>query len=214
MKQYTGREEFLLDKPLCGIGHIELSLAFGSIDAQRILEIETCSQRLCHADAENAIIHISHFEFILSVAHENAADMGEAVEIVFHSLDPDHGLAVFIDSESVVFERLRSHCHLFHRLDFQESRVISRHGLSLDRSDLQLRVERGEKGCHKVMEAIEHTERHHQGHGGYCHTGHADAADDVDGICALFGEEIPARDVEGEIHAAQFFFSSSSMRSI
>ena len=50
------------------------------------------------------------------------------------------------------------------------------------------------------METIKHTQSNHQCHGGYGHASHGDAADDVDGMGALLGEEIPTGYVERQVH--------------
>ena len=54
------------------------------------------------------------------------------------------------------------------------------------------------------MESVEHTQRNHQCHGGHSDTRDADGADDVDNVRALARKQVPACNVEGEIHALFF----------
>ena len=50
------------------------------------------------------------------------------------------------------------------------------------------------------METVEHGERYHQGHRGHDDTHNGDAADDVDGVRGLLGEQIALSYIEWEIH--------------
>ena len=118
--------------------------------------------------------------------------MGETVEVVLHTLDYHHGLAVAVCGKSHVLKCLGGNLHFGHLTNFGEQRVVGRSCLALHGDNLQLRVDISEERCHKIVETIEHTECNHQCHGGYGNAHGTYAAYDVDGMRTLLGEEVAA----------------------
>ena len=84
---------------------------------------------------------------------------------------------------------------------FLEQCVIGRHGFTFGGLNLQLRIEIGEERGDKVGESVESAQYNDQCHCRHRHAEYGDQADDVDGMCALFREEVTAGDVKGEVHA-------------
>ena len=203
--------EFVFLEGLGGVGHVELSLTAGGIDLQRRVVGIAGGELFCQTDARDAIVHIGSMEAELTVANQNLVDMGELVEVVVDTFDDHHRLAAVVDGQGLILDALGGHLDLGQLTDLGEDGIVGGNGLALNGGDLQLRVERGEEGGHKVVEAIEDTEGDDKGHGGDGDTYDGDAADDVDSVGRLLGEEITPGNEKRKVH---YFFNSSSMRSI
>ena len=105
----------------------------------------------------------------LPVADKNLVDMRQLLEVVIHTLYHHHRLTTVIDCQRLILHALRSHINLWQLADFREHRIVGSYRLAFCRRHLQLRIERGEECGHKVVEAVEHGECHHQRHRGHRH---------------------------------------------
>ena len=76
----------------------------------------------------------------LAVTIQYLADMGQLVEVVVHTLQLDHQLAILIDGQRLVFQTLRSHLYLRQLAYLGQHGVVGRSRLTLDGGNLQLRV--------------------------------------------------------------------------
>ena len=74
---------------------------------QVVLPFDTRTEVLCQSDADDAVLQVGGMQFVVAVAIENAADVGEGVEVVFHTFDGHHSLLVLIDGECHVLDALR-----------------------------------------------------------------------------------------------------------
>ena len=144
-KNDTGRIEFIFDKTLHRIRHIELALTFGSVNLQRLVVRITHAQQISDTQTRDAVVHIGSMEFIGAVALENFTDMREAVEIILHTLHLYHQLTVAIDGQRLVFQTLCSDLYLRQLANLRQDRVIGRGCLSFRRCHLQLRVHLGKE---------------------------------------------------------------------
>ena len=53
-------------------------------------------------------------QFVGAIALQNAADVGQGVEVVLHALEVDHGLTTVIDGQGLVFHAFCGHIDLWH----------------------------------------------------------------------------------------------------
>ena len=138
------------------------------------------------------------------VGVENFRYMGKLTEVVVYTLHHHHCLPVAIDGKRLVFNGFCCNIDLWQTTYLVEYGVIGRGCLPFYRHYLDLGVERGEECSHEVVESIEYTQRDDKCHSGHRHPQHRDGTDEVDGVCALFREEISPGDVEREIHLSLF----------
>ena len=199
-KHDTWREQFILHESVCRISHVKLTFTLGCIYLQRLVVCITHSQQIGNSQSRDAIVHVSSMQLKLAIALQNLTDMGQTVEIVFHTFHLDHQLTVLIDSQCLIFQALCCHFHLRKPAYLSQHRVVSWESLTFQGSNLQLGVHLGEQRSHHIMKSVEHAQRHHQCHRGYCNTYYRDAANHIDGMGRLLRKEVAPGYVKREIH--------------
>ena len=124
-------------------------------------------------------MHIGCVERKLAIANENLVDVSQTVEVVINAFDGDHSLTRAEDSQGLIFQTVGGHIDIGQLTDFRKNGVVGSNGLALNRCYLELRVERREERCYKVVETIKDGKGHDHGHND---ADNGDAADDIDGI--------------------------------
>ena len=139
-------------------------------------------------------------KFEAPVTLDDFPDMSQTVEVILDTFHLDHQLAVLIDSQCLVFQAFCCHLNLRQLANLGQYGIVGWGCLTLDGGHLQLRIHLGEQRGHHVMKSVEHAQRYHQGHRSYGNSYDGDAADDVDGMSRLLGEEVASCDVKREVH--------------
>ena len=175
-----------------------------------MVESITHAQLISHSHTQDAIVHISGMQSVLSIAFQNLFDMRQFIVVVLHSFYLNHCLMLTIDGKSLVFHHLCNHIHLGQLTDACQKRMICCHCLSLDRHHFDLWVQLRKEGRYHIVKTVKHTQCHHQCHGSDSNAHYGDTANHIDSVSTLLREEVAACDVKREVH----FFSSSSIWSI
>ena len=103
-------------------------------------------------------------------------------EIVLHSLDDGHCLAVLVLHHGILFQCFRPHVNLGQGVYLPDARFVRVENLTFADGDFQFRVESCEKACHHVLKTVEHGKRTSQRQCGQCHSTHGYTGNHIDGI--------------------------------
>ena len=127
------------------------------------------------------------------------------IEVIIDTLHHDCGLMTIIDGECLIFDTFGGNLYLWKLADLRQHRVIGSNSLSFYGHHLQLRIEGGKEGGHKVVKTIEDTEGNHKSHRSDSDTYDGDGADNINGVGGFLREEIPTCYEKREIHLILFF---------
>ena len=208
-KDGAGREEILPVESRSGVGYVYPYVPFGGIDLQRVYELNAGAQLGYKFHTQKTIVHHRVAQQELSRPIEQAVDGCKLFEIVLHSFDDGHCLAVLVLHHGILFQCFRPHVNLGQGVYLPDARFVRVENLTFADGDFQCRVEGCEKACHHVLKTVEHGQGAYQRQRSQCHSTHRNTGDDINGIVFLLGEEVAAGYKEGKGH----YFSSSSIRS-
>jgi hypothetical protein len=126
-----------------------------------------------------------------SAVRNNGIDMSKLPEVVIYTHQMGRKLMLFVANESRLFDGLRNQFDIRKSNNGLDGFIFDGKTFARCGRDAQLRVKLGEHGFNKRPESI-----HYAKHTDHCGSNHTysrgtDGADDIDGIMALLGKDIP-----------------------
>jgi hypothetical protein len=147
---------------------------------------------------------------------EDAINGSQFLKIIFHSLQHNHSLTVFILYHRILFKRFRKYLNFRKRTDGTDPFIPPVKDFTLTDSDFQLRIECRKETSYHILKSIKNGKCTDQCKCSKSYSAHRNAGYDINSIMLLFREKITLGYIEGKIHLCNelFHFNNESIFSI